>query len=157
MEDEGDATPHVSPGAPGYCQILGPLNLDRLRSTSSSEHNPINQMDAEPMPTPVSAISAHPFVNKDLGEVRDVSEGPPELVAATFGGTLTPEFAALITVVQGMLQSLRDDIFMISARLDKREYRAPPPNTGTQPHPPSPARTQPPPSKTHNSSSLCMH
>lgn len=53
------------------------------------------------------------------------SPPPPELVAAAYGGTLTPEFAALVTVVQGMLAPLHDDISMLLACLNKREFRGP--------------------------------
>lgn len=121
---------------------LGPIDMDGLRSVGSSEHNPANQMDVEPLPLTVRAITAHPFVNEELGEVRDFSEGPPELVVAAFGGTLSPEFAALITTVQGMLQPLHNKISMISARLDKREYGPPHANVTPWPKPPTLTGTQ---------------
>ena len=62
-----------------------------------------------------------PLEEGEWGDTRDTSEAPLELVAAAYGGTLTPEFEALVTVVQGMLAPLRDDISMLTARLDKSE------------------------------------
>ena len=108
---------------------------NELRGHQSSIHNPNNRMQehADFSPREVKIDATHPSNEGEWGDARDMSEAPLELVAAAYGGTLTPEFEALVAVVQGMLAPLRDDISMLSARLDKRERGNPSLNNATPP------------------------
>ena len=119
--------------------MLDPIELphefnDReLRGPLSSVHNPVNHMleQADLSPRVAVASAILPQEEGEWGDARDSSEAPLELVAAAYGGTLTPDFTALVTVVQGMLAPLRDDISMLSAHLNKQEFGGPSPKDTT--------------------------
>ena len=123
--------------------MLDPIELPRefdnreLRGPQSSTHNPENLMQehADFSPRVTGATAILPSDEGEWGDARDTSEAPLELVAAAYGGTLTPEFEALVAVVQGMLAPLRDDISMLSARLNKQGATPPVVPAKTPPKP----------------------
>ena len=145
------------PAGEGGRVMLDPIELPQdfsnrdLRGPHSSVHNPENAMQVQADPSPAEGVATpvNPSEEGEWGDERDSSEAPPELTAAAFGGTLTPEFAALVAVVQGMLSPLRDDISMLTARLDKREFGNPASSGGTPPTKPKP-QAAPKPKPTPN-------
>lgn len=129
--------------------MLNPIELPQefffnwdLQGPHSSIHNPENTMWAQADPSPVEGIVTlvNPSEEGEWGDEQDSSEAPPKLTTAAFGGTLTPKFAALVAVVQGMLLPLRNNISMLTARLDKHEFSNPANSRGT---PPPPQNTSP--------------
>ena len=131
---------------------------NKLRGHQSSIHNLNNRMQehADFSPREVIIDATHPSNKGEWGDSRDMSKASLELVAAVYGGTLTPEFESLVVVIQGMLALLQDDISMLSARLDKREHGNPSPNNSTPPAGPARITKSKPPTMPKPSSILAQ-